>query len=428
MGKNRTGRKKSQGRGNVREKGKSAGRGKGFLLDALDNIRQSLYEVCVVAGLEVLQAMLREDQEELCGPRYEHRKDRQARRHGSASGEVVLGGRRVAIERPRVRSVDGREIPLPSYEHFSDGDSLTESTLSRILAGVRTRSYEGALEPLEGCVDARGASKSAVSRRFVAATHKQVEACLSRPLDDLNLVVLMLDGLAVAGHTILVALGIDASGKKHILGAREGSTENSTVCRALLADLVERGISTDQSILAVIDGAKALRKAVRDVFGRKVLVQRCQLHKIRNVLEHLPKNKHAYIRKTMNKAYNTNDAPTAKATLLTLIAGLEEAHPGAASSLREGLDDTLTVLTLSISNTLRTSLRSTNPIESTLSTVRSVCRNVKRWRGGKMVLRWTVTGLREAEKRFRRLRGMKDMPQLVMALRAFDQSETSQVA
>jgi putative transposase len=387
----------------------------------------TLREVCVAAGFQVLMAMLQEDVEKLCGPRYRHHDGFEGQRYGQVPGEVTLGGRKVGIERPRVRAKAGREIPLPRYVQYSREDPLTQETMDLLLAGVATRNYAQALETVDESLDVRAVSRSAVSRRFVAATQAKLEEWQTRPLGEPDLVALMLDGLSMKDTTVLVALGIDATGKKHLLGCREGSTENATVCREMLANLVERGLRTDQPILVVLDGGKALRKAVREVFGRNAIIQRCQVHKIRNVLDHLPKSKRATVRRKMNEAYAKTDFAAAKEALLSLDRNLAKGHPGAAESLREGLDETLTVLGLDISirSSLRKTLVTTNPIESTLSTVRRVCRNVKRWRNGAMALRWTVTGLLEAQKSFRRLKGMADMPKLVQALRGNTESQAA---
>ena len=283
--------------------------------------------------------------------------------------------------------------------------------------GVSTRGYERSIEPLPTGVKGRGASKSAASRRFVVATKARVGALLCQRLEALDLVVLMLDGIHVEDHVILVALGIDAGGRKHVLGLREGATENSTACKALLSDLRERGLRTDRSILVVIDGAKALSKAVRDVFGNAALVQRCQEHKKRNVEEHLPEMMRAAARTAMNEAYLSGSAARGAKLLENLARSLESDHPGAAASLREGLDETLTVLDLELPAALERTLATTNPIDNLMGSCRRVTRNVKRWRDGSMIVRWIGTALLEASKGFRRLRGHDGMPKLVAALR-----------
>lgn len=427
MAKHRTKTGRKQGRGNwprrrdeVRELP---------LVKALVSVRAGLSEVCTAAGLRVLEAMMEEDREALCGPRYAHEEDRQVYRYGKVPGTVVLAGRRVEVRRPRARSVGGGEVPLPSYLHFADEDPLTRAAMERMLVGVSTRHYGRTLDPVSVDLEVSGVSKSAVSRRFVARTLSQLEEWMRRPLAELDLAVLLLDGLEIVEHTVIVALGIDTSGKKHLLGVWEGTTENSTVCKALLADLVDRGVPADRSILVVLDGGKGLRKATRQVFGRRAVIQRCQVHKMRNVLEHLPERMRPSVKRAIQGAYKTGDFEKAKGMLLALARKLEVDHPGAAASLREGLDEALTVLSLGVGERLAGTLSSTNAIESAFSGAREVMGNVKRWRGGRMILRWTVAGLQEVEGRFRRVKGKADMPRLVAALRARDEKdEARQVA
>jgi transposase-like protein len=282
---------------------------------------------------------------------------------------------------------------------------------------VSTRNYEEGLEEVGEGVETRGVRKSAVSRHFVCQTQAKVEAFLSRPLRDVDLPVLMLDGIEFAGHLLVAVLGIDTEGNKHVLGIHEGSTENAEVCKALLADLVERGLAADRWRLVAIDGSKALHRAVREVFGKSAVIQRCQLHKIRNVLGHLPKGKHGLVRSAMREAYRCGDAVLARTKLLALAGRLRREHPGAAASLREGLEETLTVLALGLPEVLRRSLATTNAIESLFSMVRVYSRNVKRWKDGAMTLRWAGTGVLEACKRFHRLKGHREIALLIEALR-----------
>jgi len=334
--------------------------------------------------------------------------------------EVVLGGRKVAIRRPRVRRA-GAELPLPTFKAFADTDPLNRRVVEQMLVGVATRQYARSLEPVPAPVVSRGTSKSAVSRRFVAKTRAQLDAWQSQPLDGLDLVGLVLDGVHVGEHCLIVALGIAADGQKHALGLWEGSTENATLCQSLLANLQSRGLLMDRSLLVILDGSKALRKAVRDLFGDVALVQRCQVHKLRNVLDHLPERQRTWAKAILQRAYRSAEVGTARRLLLDLARRLETDHPSAAESVREGLDETLTVLGLNLPETLRRSLTTTNAAESLISRTRHVKRNVKRWRGGQMVVRWVAAGVLEAVKGFRRLKGHKAMPQLVAALRTRDQ-------
>lgn len=389
------------------------------LVDLLVDTRAELLELVVSSGLSVLHTMLEEDRTAICGPRYHHQSKRTACRAGTAASEVALGGRKVAIRRPRVRG-DGGEVPLPTFAAFADAAPLNRRVVEQMLVGVATRQYARSLEPVPAPVVSRGTSKSAVSRRFVAKTRAQLEAWQSQPLDGLDLVGLVLDGVHVGEHCLIVALGIAADGQKHALGLWEGSTENATLCQSLLANLQSRGLRTDRSLLVILDGSKALRKAVRDLFGDVALVQRCQVHKLRNVLDHLPERQRTWAKAILHRAYRSADITTARRLLIDLARRLETDHPSAAESVREGLDETLTVLGLNLPDTLRRSLTTTNAAESLISRTRHVKRNVKRWRGGQMVVRWVAAGVLEAVKGFRRLKGHKAMPQLVAALRTRD--------
>jgi transposase-like protein len=389
------------------------------LVDLLVDTRTELFELALRSGLQIFATMLEEDRTAICGPRYAHQPDRQVGRAGTVPSEVVLGGRKVAIQRPRVRTAHG-EVPLPTFQTMAATDPLDRRVVEQMLVGVATRQYARSLEPLGAEVTSRGTSKSAVSRRFVAKTRAQLEAWQATPLDTLHLVGLLLDGVHVGEHCLIVALGIAADGEKHALGLWEGSTENAAVCQSLLSNLQSRGLRTDRSLLVILDGSKALRKAVRDTFGEVALVQRCQIHKLRNVLDHLPERQRPWVKAILQRAYRS-DGAMAKRLLQDLARRLDPDYPSAAESVREGLDETLTVLGLGLSDRLRQSLATTNAAESLISRTRHVKRNVKRWRGGRMVLRWVAAGVLEAAKGFRRLKGHKDMPTLIAALRARDQ-------
>ena len=304
---------------------------------------------------------------------------------------------------------------------MADTDPLNRRIVEQLLIGVATRQYARSLERLPPEVCARGTSKSTVSRRFVAKTAAQVAAWQSAPLDQLELVALFIDGVQFAEHCLVVALGIDATGQKHPLGLWDGSTEKTVVGQGLLSNLQSRGLRTDRSVLVVLDASKALRKAVDQTFGRAAWVQRCQVHKTRNILEYLPDRLRPWVHATLRRAYGCGDRGKARRLLNDLARRLENEFPSAAESVREGLDETLTVLSLPVSDRLRRSLATTNPIESLMSRTRHVHRNVKRWRGGKMMLRWMTAAVVEAAKGFRRLKGCKNMPTLVLALRARDQ-------
>jgi hypothetical protein len=387
------------------------------LVDLLVDTRTELLELALRSGLKVFTTMLEEDRTAICGPRYAHEPDRPASRAGTTRSEVVIGGRKVAIQRPRVRTAAG-EVALPTFEAMAATDPL-EAACRRADARGRghtpIRTQLGAARPRDG--EPRHQQER---RRFVARTTAQLAAWQSAPLDGLDLVALLIDGVHLGDHCLIVAPGIAADGQKHALGLWDGSTENATVCQGLLAHLQSRGLRTDRSVLVILDGSKALRKAVRATLGEAGLVQRCQVHKMRNILEYLNDRQRPWAQAILRRAYQSADVTTAHRLLLDLARRLETEHPSAAESVREGLDETLTVLTLNLSARLRRSLATTNAAESLLSRTRHVKRNVKRWRSGQMMLRWVAAGVLEAVKGFRRVKGYADMPMLVAALRARD--------
>lgn len=393
-------------------------------LTLADLIRADLREFVIAAGTAALGAVLEHERAQLVGPRYAHVAGRSAYRAGTTPGELVLGGRRVQARRPRVRTLEGREVTLPSWAAFAAEDPLHERAVEQMLVGVSTRSYARSLERVPDELATRGTSRSAVSRRFVAATEKQMAEWLGRDLSAIDLVVLMVDGVYVGeDHVLLVALGFDAQGTKHVLGIREGATENAASCTALLADMRERGLRTDRAILAVLDGAKALAKAVRDVFGQRALIQRCQAHKSRNVTDQLPEELRPSVRQTMREAYACADATRAKRMLANLARRLRDEHPGAAASLEEGLDETLTVKRLGLPHRLERQLSTTNAIENVIGSLRRLSARVKRWRDGRMILRWAVAAIADAATRFRRATGAREgMTQLVRALKDHENS------
>jgi putative transposase len=397
--------------------------------------KEGLLALSVGVGLGVLHELMEAEVDEVVGPKGKHDADRSAVRHGHDRGEVTLGGRRLPVDRPRARTADGEhEVELGTYAHFAARDRLTDVMLQRMLAGVSTRHYARTGEPVGSEIDdiARSQSKSAVSREFVSRTREQLIDLMSRPLEDLRLAVVMLDGIELKGRCCVVALGIDTDGVKHPLGLWDGSTENATVATTLLANLVERGLDVEQGVLVVIDGAKALRKAVRDVFGTDTPVQRCVRHKERNVLGHLPERDQPLVRRRLRAAWALDDHDRALEQLRVLAGELERSHPGAAASLREGMDETLTVTRLGVRGRLKRTLASTNPCESMIETVRRISRNVKRWRNGDMCLRWTAAGMLEAQAQFRKIIGHADLAKLAVAVerdvankRAADTSTTT---
>lgn len=383
-------------------------------------LKGALFGLVIDAGLASVAAMLELDRVALCGPRYQHDAARRATRGGHTNGELALGGRRVAVRRPRVRDRDGGEVRLPTWQALEGTDALTERAVEQMLVGVSTRKYARSLEAAPPSAKTRGTSKSAVSRRFVEATAARVEEALTRKLDSFTFAALMIDGLRVGEHTVVIALGIDAQGDKHVLGLREGATENAAACTSLLGELRDRGLHTERSLLVVIDGGKALRKAVRDVFGERALIQRCWVHKIRNVTEHLPERERSRVVTTMRGAYRSGDPKHAKKVLEGLARQLDRRHPSAAQSIREGLDETLTVVKLGLTDALLRTLSTTNAIENLNGLVRARIRRVRKWDGGAMVVRWLVAALDDAAKGFRKLRGHRQLPRLLNALRAHD--------
>jgi transposase-like protein len=396
------------------------------LAELAGDVQEGLLAMAVGTGLQVMAAMMNADVEAACGPRGKHDPTRTATRHGSGDGSVTLGGRRVPVTRPRMRAADGSgELPVESYELFSRTEVLGRMAMARMLAGLSTRRYPVGLEPVGTRVEtsARSTSKSAVSRRFVAATETALAELLAADLSGLDPVALMIDGVHFGEHLCVVALGIGIDGTKHPLGLAEGSTENTSVVTDLLSGLRDRGLDTTRAIFVGIDGGKALRAAVVHVFDHPV-IGRCQLHKIRNVADKLPDRLASTVTSRMRKAYHAESALAAEAKLEALAKELERTHPGAAASLREGLTETLTVLRLNVSPTLARTLRSTNCIESMISIARTHSTNVKNWQNGTMALRWCAAGMIEARGQFRRVNGHLHLPALRAALDAHVAAET----
>jgi putative transposase len=390
------------------------------LAELAGTAREGLLALAVGTGLGVLGSLLEADVDRLVGPKGRHQPDRVAVRHGTQPGQVTLGGRRVRVDRPRVRRADGTaELSLPTWQAFSSTELLDQLAVERMLAKLSTRRYRVGLEPVGSRADqaSSGTSKSAISRRFVAATERALAELLAQDLSGLDLVALLVDGVRVAEHCCVVALGITIDGTKVPLGLAEGATENATVVTDLLANLRDRGLEVTRPLLVVIDGAKALRRAVTDVFDHPV-VQRCQLHKLRNVTDRLPDAVASTVAKRMRRAYHHPDALVAQAELEALARELDRSHPGAAASLREGLAETLTIGRLGVPPTLARTLRSTNSVESMIAICRDHAANVKRWQDGQMVLRWVAAGMGEARQQFRRVNGYLHLPALRAALDA----------
>ena len=396
------------------------------LTDIAGAAREGLLAISVAAGMAVMAAMFEAEITEIAGPKGKHNPERVAVRHGAEKGSVTLGGRRVAVTRPRARTVDGHEVPLQSYVHFAAEDLLAQVVMERMLAGVATRRHARAAEPVgEAAGKHKSTSKSAISRRFVKLTETALAELMARDLSGEDIKVLMIDGEHLAERCVVVALAITADGTKKPVGLWDGSTENKTVVRALLADLVERGMNVDDGLLVVCDGAKALAAGVRAVFGDTALIQRCTLHKRRNIADHLPDKDKAWVDAKLVKAFGHPDPEQGLRNAKQLAAQLDKSYPGAAASLREGLEEMFTVARLGIDGRLAKTLTTSNPVESMISIARTTNRNVTRWRDGQMVLRWTAAGMLNAERSFRRIKGFKQMSRLVDALRRHAHPETT---
>jgi putative transposase len=387
--------------------------------ELVSDAKQGLLALSVGVGVAVLHELLELEVGELVGPKGKHNPDRAAVRHGHENGEVTLGGRRVPARRPRVRTADGeREVELRTYAHFASRDQLSDVILEQLLARVSTRRFKRTREPVGERVSSseRSVSKSAVSRAFVSRTRDQLKALMSRDLSDMRIAVLMIDGIDLRGRTNIVALGITTEGEKLALGLWEGSTENATVAQSLLSDLVDRGLDTEQGVLVVIDGAKALRKAVRTVLGEHAPVQRCIRHKERNVLDHLPEPDRELVKRRLRAAWGMKTHSSQVRRLKVLADELAHTHPGASNSLREGLEETVTAVRLGALGDLRRTLQSTNPCESMIECIRRTASNVKNWKNGDMAMRWTAAGMLEAERNFKRVPGHKDLAELAIEI------------
>ena len=389
--------------------------------EAFDDLRMSVDRFCLLAGLESLNEMMSADAEALCGSRHARSGERKGHRWGTTRSEIAYHGGKVKVERPRVRDFAGREMSLPSWELLSEPELLQAWAMNLMVINVSTRKYARAVRlPDDAGGDLPAASgdatsKSAVSRRFVALTRSKLKAWLASPLDDL--VVLQIDGLHVGDHLMVAAIGIDTGGAKHVLGLAEGATENAATVQALLDNPIARGLDAERPRLYILDGAKALSKAIRRTFGRAALIQRCQVHKGRNIVERLDESLHAGVKKVLRQVWEQDDAAKAEKLLRNLARRLEHDAPGVSGSILEGLDEILTVIRLGLPLELRRSLACTNAIENAIDTVRRVQRNVKRWRNAEMALRWTAAGLLEAQKTFHRLKAYRQLPILDAALR-----------
>jgi transposase-like protein len=378
------------------------------------------------AELQLLQLIMEDEVSWLTGARYGRRGDRTRQRWGKAEGSVVLHGQKIPLQRPRIRGRDG-DMKLGSYELFRGDEQMQRQVWSRVMRGLTMRGYDPAIRERER---AFGLSKSAVSDRFVLSSAEQVQALLKRDLSKLDLCILMIDGVEYSGEHFVVALGIDGTGAKTVLGFHQGAAENQQICDQLLDQLDGRGLKLKRTVLAVIDGGRAVQASIKKHYGDRVLVQRCVLHKRRNIAEHFADDQHHHWDKKLANAYDLVTYPDAKRALNQIHRELMHVNPSAARSLEEGLEDTLTVHRIGVPSELRRALRTTNPIESAFSRVRTVCQNVKRWRAGDQRERWIASGLIFAEQKFRRIVGSPAMPKLVALLQAYtaDSKKTGKIA
>jgi len=387
---------------------------------AFAEVSASFERFCLAAGIEALGAMMEKDAQEACGPRHARGEGRRGHRWGRTRGKIGFHGGKVAVERPRLRDFAGGELALPSWQQAVAEDWLGRWAMNLMLINVSTRKFRRAVRLPEGDVPApagSGVSKSAASRHFVALSSARLQEWMAADLSGLDILVVQIDGIHISEHIVLVAaIGIDGNGVKHPLGLIEGATEHAAVVQALIDDLVERGLDPAMPRLFIIDGAKALSKAIRRSFGRQTPIQRCQIHKARNIMERLPKPLHAAVRRALRQAWELDDADKAEKLIRNLAQRLEREAPGVSRSILEGLDEILTVSRLGLPAQLRRSLACTNIIENVMGTVRQVSRNVKRWQSASMALRWTAAAMLEAKKGFRKLKAFKQLPALRAAL------------
>jgi len=389
-----------------------------FSVNDADSLRQLMHEsltsFAVEIGTQVACCLLEDDVVELCGAKSERVLHRANSRHGSQPGYIILGGQKVAVRRPRVRSIDGKEVPLEVYEKLQDEGAMPAAALAKMVRGVSCRDYADVVDTARAGF---GVKKSSVSRNFVEATREQVKEFTQRRFDEMTFAAVFVDGIAFAGEMMVVALGVAEDGSKHVLGLVRGETENAEIVTSLLTNLRDRGLKTTQPTLFCLDGSKALASAVKKVFGDNAVIQRCQVHKTRNVESHVAAKHQPDVRRRMNEAYAQVHHADAKRLLLDTVAWLNTINPDAAASLKEGLEETITVIRLGLEGELKRFFATTNAIESMFGRVREVTRRVKRYLDGDMRHRWCVTGLLRAEDGFRRIRGFKDIPKLIDALK-----------
>jgi transposase-like protein len=390
----------------------------------ISSLPEVIRELAQQTGLLLMSAAMNSECEMIAGLKDSKNPLRAANWWGSDLSPVYYDKQKVRIDRPRLRGKDNKEIPLATLQAFRDPRGMRSSVMKNMVLGISSRNYE---ETVECFVKGYGIKKSSVSRHFVKATAEQMREFLERDLTGLDLVAIFIDGIALKGHLVVVALGLDKGGRKHVLGLWQGATENATICGSLLEDMARRGLNTGKDYLFVLDGSKALRSAVSRQYGSDVAVQRCQQHKRRNVLDHLPKKHQHAIDARTSAAYKMADYDEARKSLQLTVKYLEKLNPSAAASLKEGLEETLTIHKFGITGLLRKTLSTTNPIESCFSVTKTITGRVKRWRGDEMVQRWAVASLLRAEKKFKRVKGYKEIPKLIAALqhKSIDRKEAA---
>lgn len=385
--------------------------------EVLSGIPEAVETLSREAGLMVVSALLEDECERIAGKKNSRNPLRMANWWGSELSPVYYDNRKVVIDRPRLRDKDNKEVQLNIYKAFRNPNKMKQSVMKQMVLGISSRNYE---EAVESVIKGYGIKKSSISRHFVEATAEQMRQFMERDISGLDLCAIFIDGIEFKGHLLVVALGLDVKGKKHVLGLWQGATENAEVCKMLLEDMARRGLDTTRAYLFILDGSKALRSAVARMFGSDAPVQRCQVHKRRNVREQLPPEHQNAIDARIRTAYKMTDYDKAKASLGLTVKYLERLNPSAAASLKEGLEETLTVHKLGVAGLLRKTLSTTNPIESCFSVTRTITGRVKRWRHGDMTQRWAVAALLRAERKFRRVQGYREIPLLIAALRQKD--------
>lgn len=394
-------------------------------------VENSLLEKVISLGIESYIEIIEDEITDICGERYKHITGKKYNRWSTTDTPVILGGRKISVRHTRVRNIkENCEKEISLVSQYKNKELLSNRQMEQMIIGVSTRKYKRSLETDIADMATYSDSKSTVSRNFIARTKEKLEAWRNEPIKE-SYPVLMIDGIVYAKTTVIVALGIDKTGNKRALGAWEGSTENSRVCIDLLQSLADRGLNVSEIKLAVIDGGKALRKALNEVFGKELLIQRCQIHKKKNVAEYVPKEMRETVRRAISEAYNSENYDTAKRLLLNIIKWLEKDYPQAARSMKEGIEETLTLHKLRAHKKIRKSLCTTNPIESLNSGIRNVTRRVKRWRNSDMVIRWVCTGIIESEKNFKKINGHIHMDSLLKNIESMGEKvleENSRVA